>query len=221
MNKILKQLNKNKLFSGLNLDKLIDMNLSVSTFDRDYIIIQERSICDFLAFILEGEVFIQKHFISGNILTINKLGQNNIFGGAILFADDNTFNYSVQAATTCKILFINKQLISEMLYSDKDFNKNYIKFLSNRLSVFRDKINILQLKDVRSKLVIYISSEMQKNNSYLFSLSHTREEIANIIGVTRPSVSRELKNMVEDNLIEINKRDIKIIDINLFQILPI
>jgi len=221
MNKIFKQLTKNKLFKGINLHKLIKFDIPISTFERDHTIIQEHSTCNFLSFILEGEIFIQKHFVAGNILTINKLKQNNIFGGAILYADDNTFNYSVKAATDCKILFISKHVINEMLSKDKTFNKNYIKFLSNRLSVFRDKINILQLKDVRSKLIIYIISEMQKHNSYLFSLSHTREEISNIIGVARPSVSRELQNMVDDNLIKINKKDIEIIDVELFQSFPI
>lgn len=221
MNDIYKRLHKNKLFKGIELDKLeklISSKLSVKIFSSNFLLINEGDSCDFIAFVLEGKVFIQKLFVSGSILTINTLSKNSLFGGAILFSENNYFPYSVMSATPCKILFIKKTAISDLLKKDYAFTKNYIEFLSNRINVFNNKINLLKVRDVRSKLILYLSSETQKNNNTSFILSHTREEIANIIGVARPSVSRELKNMVDDQLIKIDKRKITIINLDLLKL---
>lgn len=217
MDKIYEQLYNNKLFTSIDpskLRKLTSNKLSIRNFSRNNLLVQEGDLCDFIAIILEGHVFIQKLFASGSILTINTLKKNSLFGAAILFSKNNHFPYSIMSATPCKILFIKESSINELLHKDFSFTKNYIEFLSNRINIFSDKINLLLVKDVRSKLILYINSEMQKNKGLTFMLSHTREEIANIIGVARPSVSRELKKMVDDKLIKINKRKITVINLD-------
>ncbi len=217
MDKIYEQLYTNKLFTGIDpskLRKLTSNKLSIRNFSSNNLLVQEGDLCDFIAIILEGQIYIQKLFASGSVLTINTLKKNSLFGAAILFSKNNHFPYSIMTATPCKILFIKESAISELLHKDFSFTKNYIEFLSNRINVFSDKITLLLVKDVRSKLILYINSEMQKNKNLTFMLSHTREEIANIIGVARPSVSRELKKMVDDNLIKINKRKITVINLD-------
>ena len=48
-------------------------------------------------------------------------------------------------------------------------------------------------------------------------LDMTREELADYLGVTRPSLSRTLTQMQEDGIVSIHGKLIKVTDIELFE----
>ncbi len=199
-----------------NVDLAMISNTILKTYKKNSIVVQEGDICDFIAYIYKGEISIDKHLLNGNILTINKLSKNMIFGAALLFSENNKFSYQATATMNTSISFINKDEINKLVNSNTIFCKNYIWFLSNKVNYFTDKLNLLNYKDVRSRLLIYLYNEIQKQQTTSLNITHTREQIGNIISITRPSVSRELQNMVKDNILEISKNKIKIIDMTIF-----
>ncbi len=87
--------------------------------------------------------------------------------------------------------------------------------------VFKNKIQMLHLKDVRSKLIFFLSMEYRNIGLATFKLPHTQGDIAEIIGVARPSVSRELKKMVDDQLILLSGHHITLLQPELFRFNPL
>jgi CRP-like cAMP-binding protein len=63
-----------------------------------------------------------------------------------------------------------------------------------------------------------LSNESKELGSTTFELRHTKVAISNVIGVARPSVSRELKNMAEDQLIKISGRNIELLNTSVFNL---
>jgi len=113
----------------------------------------------------------------------------------------------------CSLIPYNCTCIHFCLFS---VNKNYIALLSHRVSIFQKKIRIFSEKEVRSRLILYFSYEFSKTKETSFLLNHTKTEIADMIGVARPSVSRELKHMEEDGLIIMDRNLITIKEPNIF-----
>jgi len=98
-----------------------------------------------------------------------------------------------------------------MLEESRTFNLNYLTFLSNHIFVLKNKIKILAHNDVRSRLMIYFSKEMELAGDSRFKMRHKKTEIGEIIKVARPSVSRELSNMERDGLISIKGNEVTIL----------
>jgi CRP-like cAMP-binding protein len=88
--------------------------------------------------------------------------------------------------------------------------------LSNQIIVFKQKIEILHQKDVRSRLILYLSLLYEKKCTPFFYLPHRKTEIASLIGVARPSVSREFSNMETDGLIKLEGTYITLLHPSLF-----
>jgi CRP-like cAMP-binding protein len=206
---------KSDLFSGLTLkelDTLIDYSsCEVATYPKDTLVVQETDRCERMSFILEGSMSIQQIQSSGESLTLKLLEKGESFGQALLFVENSIYKYSFLTLSETVLLHIPVGQVKRMLKESFTFNLNYIIFLSNRLEYVRNKIFILSQKDVRSRLLIYLKGQSKKKNSLAFRLENTRTEIAELIGVARPSISRELTKMEEDGLIKLNKKEITIL----------
>jgi CRP-like cAMP-binding protein len=98
-----------------------------------------------------------------------------------------------------------------MLEKSRTFNTNYLTFLSNHIFILKNKIKILAHNDVRSRLMIYLSREIETAGTTRFRMRHKKIQISEIIKVARPSVSRELSNMERDGLIRIDGNQIEIL----------
>ena len=86
--------------------------------------------------------------------------------------------------------------------------------LSNKILMLNKKITLLSYKSIREKVAYFILTQYKIHKSNILVLKMTKKEIAENLGIPRPSFSRELINMKEDNIIDFNKNEITIIDID-------
>ena len=96
----------------------------------------------------------------------------------------------------------------------------FLKDLSNKILILNKSIERLSYNSIRQKISNYILDEYQKQGSKFINISMTKQKLAETLGVPRPSLSRELINMKELNIIDYSKDTIKILDLEaLFKIL--
>ena len=72
------------------------------------------------------------------------------------------------------------------------------------------KLHILNSTSLKEKLAIYLLENADEKACV--ELSMNRENLADFLGVARPSLSRELMNMQKAGLIEVEKERIRICD---------
>ena len=70
---------------------------------------------------------------------------------------------------------------------------------------FTRKIEHIKKKTIREKLLSYLSGESMKNNSLTFEIPFNRQQLADYLSVDRSAMSRELKKMKDEGLIQTNK----------------
>lgn len=206
---------KTDLFNGLSacdLERLIDFDSCIlGKYTKNTLIIQEFDNCKSIGFILEGSLSVQQLSPTGDSITLNVLKQGDSFGEGLLFASESHYVFNLMTTSSTVVLYIPFDQIKKLLKESFDFSANYIAFLSNRLLLFKNKIQLLSHKDVRARLIIYLANECKRINSLSFKLAHTKTEIADLIGVARPSVSRELYRMQQDQLIKLDRKEIIIL----------
>ena len=79
--------------------------------------------------------------------------------------------------------------------------------------MLNNKIKSISLKNVRQKVVDYILQEYIVQKQLVISLKMNKEEIANFIGIPRPSLSRELSKLRNEEIIKFDRNTITILDI--------
>ncbi len=208
MDTYIEKMVKNKLFRNLteqDFKILLEPGTYIlGQYMKNAIIVQENDPCRSIGFILEGKLSVQQLSHSGEMIKIQTFRQGNCFGQALLYSPEPVYPYTLIASSRTSILYILFSQVEALLKMSFVFNRNYIAFLSDRMNMFQNKIRILSQNDVRSRLILYLFEESGKCGNLSFKLPYSKTEIADMIGVARPSVSRELRHMQEDGLLELD-----------------
>ena len=151
---------------------------------------------------------------------MTSVGPGQLFGEVIVFSDVNKYPATVISSSKSEILFISKENFIKFCYTHADFLEMFLKDLSNKILILNKSIERLSYNSIRQKISNYILDEYQKQGSKFINISMTKQKLAETLGVPRPSLSRELINMKELNIIDYSKDTIKILDLEaLFKIL--
>mgnify|MGYP001401643412 CR=1 FL=1 len=195
-------------------ESLNGINSKVMNYSKNQPIALEGDECTSIGIVLEGSIEIQKIYLSGKTMTVNTLNQGDIFGEVIVFSKMKTYPSTIIASSKAKILFINKNDIVKMCSSNIEVLNNFMELLSNKILVLNKKIKNLSFDTIREKICSYIVDEYKKQKTQNILLPFSRKEMAENLGVQRPSLSREFVKMKEEGLIDFNRNIVTILDIN-------
>ncbi|BDR73175.1 cAMP-binding protein [Clostridium tetani] len=193
--------------------KILDsINYTIKFFHREENIAIEEDPCQSLGIIISGNVEIQKIFASGKVITIDRLKQGNIFGEVIIFSNMRKYPATITAVQEASIMFISKEEILKLCSLNSKFLNNFMGLLSNKILMLNKKVKNLSYNSIRQKVSSYLLQEYEKGGNLILKLNISRKEMAELLGVPRPSLSREMIKMKEEGLIDFNKNIIKILD---------
>ena len=91
---------------------------------------------------------------------------------------------------------------------------NFMRLLSSKILLLNRKIKELSFETLRQKISNYLLSQYEIQKTTELTLPMSRKDLAEHLGVQRPSLSREFINMKEDGLINFNKRLVQIKDLD-------
>jgi CRP-like cAMP-binding protein len=85
--------------------------------------------------------------------------------------------------------------------------------LSDKIIMLNNKMHILNSDSIKEKIAVYLISIHNKTKALTFEMPMKRQELSEFLNVTRPSLSREFSNMQNDNIIEVDRSTVKILDL--------
>ena len=91
------------------------------------------------------------------------------------------------------------------------FLKNLINILTTIIAKANDRIEVLSNKSIRDKLLDYFRILSKKTGSKVIYLPMSYTELADYLAVNRSALSREIKNLKDDELIETKGKRIKLL----------
>ncbi len=167
-----------------------------------------------LFLLLEGQVQICKDFTSGKRDVLYLVEAGNVFGEIFLFGDKKHYWYDAVAVTDVKILEMPWDFFyhfcSNACDHHKQLTQNMLEIMSENNFRITRKLHIVSTSSLRERLAIWLIDAMDE--SCVVELHMNREQLADFLGVARPSLSRELMRMQKDGLIEVSRKTIKICD---------
>lgn len=216
MNVLSDNLKRCILFKDIKYEDLSNfLNMSnyiIKKYPKGNMVVIEGGNFEELGILLEGLLEVQTLYPSGKLLTFAQLKPVETFGEAIIFSKMNKFPATIVAIKDSKIMFINKEDLISCLTNCHKFMENFLKLLSNKLLMLNKKVKMLSLESIRKKIGNFLREEYKKQGSNIIKVSLSRKEMAEHMGIQRPSLSRELIKMRKEGIIEFDKKVIIIKD---------
>lgn len=194
------------------LDLFKDANYTIKNYVKNDLIAIEGDTCSSIGLILHGNIDI-KRMLGTKVIHVSSFGKGHIFGEVIAFSDINLYPATVMSSTSSKIMFINKDNFIKFCTSNSDFLEMFLNDLSNKIFVLNNSITNLTFNSIKQKICNFLITEYKLQNSENIKLKMTKEKIAESLGITRPSLSRELINLKDMGLIDYSRSHIKILDL--------
>ena len=192
------------LFKNINKD--YSNHFMIKNYKKETLIFNEKEECKYLALILEGEVHISTLTYNDKEYTISVLNKNDTFGEFLLFSNNTQYLGDIIASSNTKIAFIDKSNLLELL-QDKVILENYLKLLSKKSMANQEKIKIYSQKNIEDRILFYLFEESKKKNSKIIKIK-SKENLALLLNIPRPSLSRSLIKLKNESLIEYDKHSI-------------
>lgn len=182
----------------------------VKKYTKGATVHRQHDHCATLDVVLSGNLVAYSLSENGSAVTLFEFRENGIVGANLLLGDDSRYPLNIYSVTTCELLHMTKDAVLELLHG-YDFVMQYIKSLSLNSQSMNRKIMILTQKTLRDNLLDYFRHQALVQDSSDIRLPVSKKELADYMGVQRPSLFRELKRMKSDGLIDISNRLIKIL----------
>ncbi|WP_101261228.1 Crp/Fnr family transcriptional regulator [Labilibaculum filiforme] len=209
------QLSQSPVFRGISPDEmenlLIDSQYQIKKFSKGDMLAFREDKCENLMIVLKGSVKGEMLDPSGKSIKIEDIMAPYPIASAFLFGQRNEFPVNVTANEEVEVFYLSKNSVIELFQKNKVFLTNYLNSISNRSQFLANKLMFLNFKTIKGKLANYLLKLAAPDKTFI-TLPKSQAEMANFFGVTRPSFARSLKEMEQEGLIEINRREIKILN---------
>lgn len=148
----------------------------------------------------------------GKNVMIGIIKPSEILGGPGMF-HNNRYSFSVTALTDSSICLISVEIFKKMITVNEQFAESFLSSFSSRYTEAINRLVSMSHKHINGRVaesLLYISEKIYTDINFLLPLS--RQELAEYTGTTKESISRIFKNFDNDKLIEVNGRQIKILN---------
>ncbi|WP_297328264.1 Crp/Fnr family transcriptional regulator [uncultured Bacteroides sp.] len=194
-------------FQGISEEQLLPLILAPEHACRlykssDFIAMQGEAYRS-LFILCSGSVRTQMVNAEGKQLTIETLKAPELLAPAFVFSSENRFPVNIEAKEDCEILIVNKNAFLEFLHQYPLVMHNFLQLLSDRTLFLSKKLNAFALQSLKSRILNYL----RMHGSIL-----NQQEVAQILGVARPSLARALSELSTEGCILMEGKDIRIDD---------
>lgn len=202
---VLKKISLFRSFTDEEFYKIFDeTNYKITKYSKDSLVFFEKEPCDTLNIILDGQLQIQKTDDTGNMLVVTDFSTGDLVGETLIFGEPNLYPLSIISITEVTILYIMKDAVLYLCQNNRDFLIGFLGMLSGKTITLSRKLDQISLKTIRESIIDFILMEYNKNKDMTIPLNMTKKKWADMMGVQRPSLSRELLRMKKEGLIDYN-----------------
>jgi CRP/FNR family transcriptional regulator, dissimilatory nitrate respiration regulator len=204
-----------RLFKGLDAESidhlLANKHYQIKKYRKGSIIAFSGEVADRLCIILKGSVRGEMTDFSGKTIKIEDRQAPEPIATAFIFGKNNKFPVNVISSSDTEILMIPKETLTGMLQENLQFLNNFLNAVSGRAQFLSHKIRFLSFKTIKGKFAQFLLQN-GANEKDVISIPKTITELAELFGVTRPSLSRAISEMEQGKAIRMEKKNIHILD---------
>jgi len=208
-------IHKIPLFRGISEESkktMLDrLDYFLTPLKKGEIIIKQDTPCNYMHILLEGKLDVNIIDVSGNNIKVEDLVAPRSFATPHLFDGNNIFPATFTVAEDGLLLRATKESAFKLISSEPEMLKNFLRLTGNCNVCTVSRLRILAYKSIRSRFAYYLF-EYRNDQNDMITIAHNQTQLAEYLNVTRPSLAREIKNMIDEGIIEMSGKEVKILN---------
>lgn len=174
---------------------------------------------DHIYLIDDGRVKIGSYSAQGKEITKTILSKGEIFGELALAGEVHRSDFAQSLTNDTRVCSMGIDLMQELMAQNKTLSLNIIKLMGWRFRKLERRLESLVFKDARTRVVEFIRELAQERGQkvgfeIMVKSQLTHQDIANLTGTSRQTVTTILNDLRDRNLINFDRRKILIRDLN-------
>lgn len=188
----------------------------VRKYRKNMIIFMEGEPGEALYFLLSGKVKISKLVEDGREQILHILQAGDIFAEVVLI-DRGSYPATAEVIEEAQVGMLRNDDVENLIRTNPDIALKILKVMSQRLRQAQIQVRDLALRDTYGRLasmllILAKDHGCSGDNGVKIDLSLSRQELANLIGTSRETVTRILSDFKRSKVIDIDKQEIVIVD---------
>ena len=206
------------IFSTLTLpqkEKVIENHIC-SFYYKNSIIYKEGDNPIGLICLVEGKVKLHKEGINNKEQIVRLVNENGFIGYRALFAREK-YNSTAATLEDSVICTIEKDLVFEIMRENHNFTLEIIRRLATELGFSTTRSVSLTQKHIRGRLadaLLFLKKTYGIDEENNINVLLARDDLANLANMTTSNAIRTLSNFVEEGVIKVDGKKIKILDLS-------
>lgn len=205
---------KSPLFQQISREEAERMLLCSRAQFREYpagsLIFGEQDKPKYLYLLLDGKVQIAKHLPSGKRNLLFQIREMEVFGEIFSGAKEQYYWYEATAVKKSRVLILPYHFIYGVCSNACEHHRRVIRNLldiqaKNNLQMTK-KLHIITNTTLRQKIALWGIEMSDEDGKVVMDMN--REELADYLGVTRPSLSRTMMELQKQGVIRIEGKNI-------------
>lgn len=194
-----------------NKELLSKIHYQVRKFEKDEVVVHADEEVKNLFIVLSGSVRGEMIDYSGKTIKIEDIEAPRPLAAAFLFGKENRFPVTVTANMSAELLSVPVPEFLKLLQLNARLLRNYLNSISTRAQFLSQKLQFLSFKTIKEKVAHFLLQKAD-DTYHSFELKSTQQQLADMFGVTRPSLARVLSEMQHDELIKIEKKTVTLLN---------
>lgn len=206
------------LFSDISRPELerLALGCHIRRVERGEMVFRVGDPCESFQVVVVGQVKLFVLSPTGHEKVIELIGPGSSFAEALMFLGKPCL-VNAQALAESVLLVVQRQAVVDELQQDPRFAMRMLAGLSRRLHGLVHDVQAYSLQSGLQRVIGYLlrdqaSEEQPSGGTITVSLPVSKATVASRLSLTPEYFSRVLRELEEAHLIEVDKRDIRILD---------
>lgn len=211
---IYENLSQHYLFSGLGETAFEQLAESVTekSLAKGEVLFHRGDPASHFFFLDSGQVELNLLSAMGEEKVLEVIGPGRTFGEAIAFMQKKVYPVMAKSLQPSQLCQIPIKGYVDILYEDRDASMRLLSDVCRHLHARVREIEYLTVQNARSRLAMYLLDNVVETNEdeATIHLSLPRHVIASRLSIQPETLSRLLRSMVDDGIIDIEDRVIQV-----------
>lgn len=190
-----------------------------TSYKKDQFIYFEDETSDAIYLVANGRVKIGGYTDDGKEITKAILSSGEIFGELALIGQDKRTDFAQAMDDNTSLCPMGIEDMKNLMAENKALNLKIYKMIGLKIKKLERKIESLVFKDSRSRVIDFLrdlAKEKGKKVGFEIMVKNylTHKDIANLTGTSRQTVTTILNELKEKNIINFNRRQFLIRDLD-------
>ena len=187
------------------------------TYKKDQFIYIPEDSATHIYMVVNGRVKIGHYLENGDEVVTAILTKGEIFGELAMAGEEKRRDFA-QAMEVVIICPLTTEELKELMYENKELSFKILKLIGLRIMKLERKLELLVFKDARTRVIEFLKDAaawkgVKVGFETMIQTKLTHKDIASLTGTSRQTVTTILNDLKEKNLINFNRKQILIRDL--------